>query len=123
MYSIRRKPLTESQKKEICETCGHTWAEHHNPDDDCIICGCKDFELVKSTKEKRRFCVICGIKRYERYMVKYGDDWVCGAPRYKKQWTSCNLKYQKQQKKISEGQCHIKDVDNLPEVKTKVVNV
>lgn len=44
MYSIRRKPLTKAQRKEICRNCGHTWVKHHNPDDECVICGCTNFE-------------------------------------------------------------------------------
>ncbi len=36
----RRRPLTESEAKEICPACGHSRGDHHNPDDRCVICDC-----------------------------------------------------------------------------------
>lgn len=35
---IRRAPLTFRERHEKCLHCGHTKANHHNPDDECVIC-------------------------------------------------------------------------------------
>lgn len=40
VIEIRRKPLSEEQKKENCPKCGHSRSLHHNPDDRCVLCGC-----------------------------------------------------------------------------------